>query len=49
MITTGTELPEARKTSLGLQVRWLQSCPVLCDPVDCSLPASLSVGLSRWE
>ena len=26
-----------------------QSCPTLCDPVDCSLPASLSMGFSRQE
>ena len=25
----------------------LQSCPTLCDPVDCSLPGSLSMGFSR--
>ena len=27
----------------------LQSCQTLCDPVDCSLPASLSMGFSRQE
>ena len=27
----------------------LQSCPTLCDPMDCSLTASLSVGFSRQE
>ena len=26
-----------------------QSCPTLCDPVDCSPPAPLSVGFSRQE
>ena len=26
-----------------------QSCPTLCDPVDCSLPGPLSMGLSRQE
>ena len=26
-----------------------QSCPTLCDPVDCSLPGSLSMELSRPE
>ena len=27
----------------------LQSCLILCDPKDCSLPAPLSMGLSRQE
>ena len=26
-----------------------QSCPTLCDPVDCSLPGSPSMGFSRQE
>ena len=26
-----------------------QSCPTLCDPLDCSLPGSLSMGFSRQE
>ena len=26
-----------------------QSCPPLCDPVDCSPPAPLSMGFSRQE
>ena len=26
-----------------------QSCPTLCDPMDCSLPASPSMGFSRQE
>ena len=26
-----------------------QSCPALCDPMDCSLPAPLSMELSRQE
>ena len=26
-----------------------QSCPTLCDPMDCSLQASLSMGFSRQE
>ena len=26
-----------------------QSCPTLCDPMDCSLPALLSMGFSRRE
>ena len=27
----------------------LQLCPTLCDPMDCSLPAPLSMGFSRQE
>ena len=27
----------------------LQSCLILCDPKDCSLPAPLSMGFSRQE
>ena len=27
----------------------LQSCLILCDPMDCSLPAPLSLGFSRQE
>ena len=27
----------------------LQSCLTLCDPMDCSLPGSLSMGTSRQE
>ena len=26
-----------------------QSCPTLCDPMDCSLPGSPSMGFSRQE
>ena len=26
-----------------------RSCPTLCDPMDCSPPAALSMGLSRQE
>ena len=26
-----------------------QSCPTLCDPMDCSLPGSSSIGFSRQE
>ena len=26
-----------------------QSCPTLCDPMDCSLPGSSSMGLPRQE
>ena len=26
-----------------------QSCPTLCNPMDCGLPGSLSIGFSRQE
>ena len=26
-----------------------QLCPILCDPMECSLPGSLSMGFSRQE
>ena len=32
-----------------LRAKLLQSCPTLCNPMDCSLPATLSMGLSRQE
>ena len=30
-------------------VKSLQSCPTRCNPMDCSLPGSLSIGFSRQE
>ena len=32
-----------------LHAQSLQSCPTLCDPMACSLPAPLSMGFSRQE
>ena len=32
-----------------VRAKSLQSCPTLCDPMDCSLQASLSMGFSRQE
>ena len=32
-----------------MQGKLLQSCLTLCDPMDCSLPGSLSIGFSRHE
>ena len=32
-----------------LHAKSLQSCPILCNPVDCSPPTSLSMGFSRQE
>ena len=43
-----TELDKA--VVLGRRVSWAaQSCPTLCDPMDCSLLAPLSMGFSRQE
>ena len=41
----------ARPPLLGacLPAKSLQSCPTLCDPMDCSRPGSLSKGFSRQE
>ena len=38
--------------SVWSEVKWsevAQSCPILCNPVDCSLPGSWSMGFSRQE
>ena len=32
-----------------MHAKLLQSCPTLCDPMDCSLQAPLSMGFSRQE
>ena len=32
-----------------MHAKSLQSCPTLCDPMDCSPPAPLSMGFSRQE
>ena len=41
-IILGWEIPQTeepgRLQSMGLQSEVAQSCPTLCDPVDCSLP-----------
>ena len=34
---------------LSVCAKSLQSCLTLCDPMDCSLPGSLSMGFSRQE
>ena len=33
----------------GTAAKSLQSCPTLCDPMDCSPPGSSAVGFSRQE
>ena len=35
--------------SLALRAKSLQSCPTLCDPMDCIPPAPLPMGFSRQE
>ena len=44
------------KESLGRDQNWMsevsevaQSCPTLCDPMDCSLPGLSAMGFSRQE
>ena len=32
-----------------MRAKLFQSCPTLCDPMDCSLPAPLSMGFSGLE
>ena len=32
-----------------MHAKWFQSCPTLCDPMDYSLSAPLSMGFSRQE
>ena len=39
----------SHKAHLLIRAKSLQSCPTLCNPVDCSLQAPLSKGLSRQE
>ena len=38
-----------KKVYLGTIVLVAQSCPALCDPMNCSLPGPLSMGFSRQE
>ena len=37
------------RTAAAAAAKSLQSCPTLCDPIDGSLPGSLSLGFSRQE
>ena len=37
------------KNRKKVKVKVTQSCPTLCDPMDCSLPGSPSIGFSRQE
>ena len=37
------------RSSMKVKVLVTQSCLTLCDPMDCSLPGSLSMGFSRKE
>ena len=39
----------AEKGVNAMKSQVAQSCPTLCDPMDCSLPASLSMEFSKQE
>ena len=41
--------PEKTITERSAATKLLQSCPTLCDPIDGSPPAPLSLGFSRQE
>ena len=46
-------LPINWSTNMYVHAKLLQSCPTLCDPVDCSLPGSsvhgiLQAGMLEW-
>ena len=41
--------PEAITTLLTVHAKSLQSCPTLCDPVDCSLPDCSVHGISQQQ
>ena len=44
-----TNYPGAASFNRPVQAKSLQSCPTLCDPMDCSSAGSLSMGFSRQE
>ena len=46
-ITITREKPEQQR--IPAAAKSLQSCPTLCDPMDCSPPGSPSLGFSRQE
>ena len=52
-LSTGSYLPLARDYAAYMYAKLLQSCPTLCDPVDCSQPGSslqgiLQVRMLEW-
>ena len=48
MIQLAVISSQRRETSC-VCAKSLQSCPTLCDPMDCSIPTPLSIGFSRQE
>ena len=44
-LSTGSYLPLARDYAACMYAKLLQSCPTLCDPVDCSQPGSSLHGI----
>ena len=45
---------QARKKQRRMKVKVAESCPILCDPMDCSLPSSsvhrtLQTRILEWE
>ena len=47
--TYAAEVRQAFLEPLCVRAKSLQSCPTLCNPLDCSLPGSSSMGFSRRE
>ena len=45
----GTKVHEVGKHKLEINMKVTQSCPTLCNPMDCSPPDSLSMEFSRQE
>ena len=39
----------SHSTLVGVCAKWRQSCPTLCDPMDCCPQGSLSTGFSRQD
>ena len=44
-----TETPTLHSASVCLQAKWLQLCPTLHDPMNCSMPGSSVHGIPRQE
>ena len=48
-LTGNSEAPWAVEVTYFREIGHLLSCPTLCDPIDCSLQASPSMGFFRQE
>ena len=44
-----SELEDEEQEESRMHAKSLQSCQTLCNPMDCSLPVSVSMGFSRQE